>query len=156
MQHGPIHHVLSRLRVVDSLRSPYTLQILLTWITFLYIDNGVGPVDQVGRFQQNHGTVGTPSIGWNHICHYHIESLAILATKDMRVTDSPGGADDFRVDYRFIIIQCPVGITVHAYSIAHSLFIATIPSEISEQISYIIFFGKGFLPGISRKCKQRQ
>ena len=30
MQHGPIHHVLSRLRVVDSLRSPYTLQILLT------------------------------------------------------------------------------------------------------------------------------
>ena len=95
-------------------------------------------------FSENHGTVGTPSIGWKPYlslpyrksCHPRNEGYAGRGLP-------PGGADDFRVDYRFIIIQCPVGITVHAYSIAHSFFIATIPSEISEQISYIIFFGKG-------------
>ena len=139
--HWPINQVFSGFRIEDSLRSPYPFQFFLAGITFLHIDDRMVPVHQVCRFQQHHGTIGVPSIVRNHIGNHHIECLSIFATQDMRVAHATGRTDDFGINDRFVVIQCPIGISVRTYRIAYGFLADVVTCKIGKEISYVIFFG---------------
>ena len=93
--HGPVYHVLSNLLIINSLRSPYTFQLFLSRITLLHINDRMRPVYQVSRFQQHHRTVRIPTIIRHHIGQYHIKSLTVFSSQDMRVAHATGRADYF-------------------------------------------------------------
>ena len=48
-----------------------------------------GPVDKIFRFQQYHGTVGTPSVAGDHVGYDHVKCLSVFTTKNVRVTPAP-------------------------------------------------------------------
>ena len=93
--HGPVYHVLSYFLIINSLRSPYTFQFFLPRITLLHINDRMRPVYQVSRFQQHHRTVRIPTIVRYHIGQYHIKSLTVFSSQDMRVAHATGRADYF-------------------------------------------------------------
>ena len=93
--HRPVDHVLPYFLIINSLRSPYTFQLFLPRITFLYINDRVRPVYQVSRFQQHHCPVRIPTIIRHHIGQYHIKSLTVFSSQDMRVAHATGRTDYF-------------------------------------------------------------
>ena len=138
--HGPVDHVLSRFGVINGLRGPHTFQFLLAGIALLHVDDRVRPVYQVGRLQQHHGAVGIPSVVRYHVRHYHVERLSVFTTQDVRVAYAAGRADDFGIDDRFVVVQCPVGISVHADGIAYGLLADVVAGEVNEEIGCQVFF----------------
>ena len=137
---GEINHVLACFFIEDGLRRPYTFQFFLSFITFLHVDDGVRPVDKVGRFQHHQGAVRIPSVIRHHIGHDHVESLSVFAPQDMRVAYTSGRTDDFRVEHRLVAVQCIKRIPVHTDGKTYRFFTDVVSGEIREEIAYIVFF----------------
>nr|GFD21297.1 hypothetical protein [Tanacetum cinerariifolium] len=118
-----VHHVLLSHRVVDGLRGPHALEVILLGVALLKIDGAVRPVYQVGRFQQHHAPVAAPSLGRYHVGRHHIKRLAIGPAQNVRVAHAPGFADGRRADNRPVAIQGRVVVAIGAEREANSLFL---------------------------------
>ena len=59
----------------------------------------------------------------------------------MRIAHTTGRTDDFGINDRFVVIQCPIGISVRTYRIAYGFLADVVTCKIGKEISYVIFFG---------------
>ena len=103
--HREVDHIFAGVLVVDGLWRPYALEVVMSFVALLYVDHGRLPVDEVGRFEQCQAAVGVPSLVAGHVGHYHIELLAVFAAEDMGVAHASRFADEFRVDYRGVVVE---------------------------------------------------
>ena len=141
--HRPVYHVFVSLVIIDGLRCPHTLQIVLSFVGLLYVNDGVRPVDEVFRLEQNHGAVGVPSVGRHHVGGHHVERMTVLAAQDVRVAHSACGADDLRVDHRAAAVELVPRQSVVAKGEADGLLAYVVACEINKKIAGHILFLNG-------------
>lgn len=121
--------------VIDGLWRPYSFEISVAFISFLDIDYGGRPVDEVIGFKKSKTAVGIPSVGTHHVCHHHIEVFPVFATHDVRIPDSTGLAYESGVNDRTIVIQgCKIE-TIAADGEFYGLVPFVIACEVSEKIT---------------------
>ena len=95
-------------------------------------------MDKVCRFHQHYAAVTCPSEIRLHIRHHHVERLAVLAAKDMRVAHTLGIGYGIRLDDRQSLIKQGIVVAVIAQRIANLLLFRSVSCKICEEKRYFL------------------